>query len=102
MSDSSAKLLRMLEPAVRPGPASSRPSPAKPDASGQPFEGKSFDELLREVGSSPAPTHDHAAADAPNPEGEPKRTDPLAPLRNVENASLARLLGEQHGPPNDS
>jgi hypothetical protein len=87
----------MLEPAVRPGQA---PTSARPASSGDeaaaPFESKSFDELFRELSEAPpngareSRDDDESQASSTQP-----RTDPLAPLQTVENASLTRLLADR-------
>lgn len=94
MSDPSTRLLQMLEPAVRPGQAGRAGGPAAPPQGDAPFEGKSFDELLR-TAADPEPSEPQTAGDAarPDPAGP---LDPLASLDRIENASLTRLLSD-HG-----
>jgi len=84
-------LLRMLEPAVRPGNV-----PASQAQVRQPIEGRSFESLLDEAqqmdGSEPADTN---AGEKASP---PKGAGPLGGLSQVdriENASLWKWLGGQ-------
>ncbi|MFI4862147.1 MAG: hypothetical protein ACIAXF_15890 [Phycisphaerales bacterium JB063] len=82
MSSDPSTLLRMLEPAVRPGGVSGIAPRRAGDA---PFESKPFDQLLQEAGAQPAAaTQDDAEASAKTP-------DPLAALAGIvriENVSL--------------
>ena len=87
-------LLRMLEPAVRPGAV---PGMAQPAAREQPIEERSFDSLLEEarslnVSSAPEP-------EAHTPAGT-KKAGPLAELAGldrIENAALRTLLTRPAG-----
>ncbi len=86
----SARLLQMLEPAVRPV----APVNAPVKAGKQPFEQRGFDDLLAEFNA-----HQEAAAGTPvaDVEGitpaDPPRS-PLADLGRIENASLRNLIAQ--------
>lgn len=108
MSDPGARLLQMLEPAVRPGQASQREAPAQRRVEvPPPFEGRTFDDLLRAVEAEP-PRHAASSPEASGPTTPPTTAptassaapppDPLGPLRSVENASLSRLLARRSAP----
>lgn len=85
-----ARLLQMLEPAVRPGAsgAASGAQQSKPA-----FENRSFDDLLSEAKSS---TADEAKAG----EATPAPPNPLLAfggLAQVENAALREVLAQARG-----
>ncbi|QDU72179.1 hypothetical protein [Mucisphaera calidilacus] len=76
----SQNLLRMLEPAVRPGQAQGPSSAAKPA-----FEQQPFDQLLAQATTDTDPTE-------PATENASPAARMLNALDNVENASVRRLL----------
>lgn len=91
MGSSSADLLRMLEPLVRPGNLAGR-APASPPPQ-EPIETRSFESLLFEA-------QQMAVGDAgPDEQGPARCDDALAPLAQVdaiENASLRTLVSQAH------
>lgn len=78
-------LLRMLEPAVRPGGLTASPRPTS-----RPIEDKDFESLLAEA------TAGRTAESQPPPQDQPARgPDPLRSLAGtdrIENASLRQLV----------
>jgi len=95
MSTDVSILLKMLEPAVRPGGLGSATgaSPAKtPDA---PFEAQPFEQLLRSAKTESARTPPAEQAEAAKP-AVPSATAlaPLSDLGRVENADVRRLLSQ--------
>jgi hypothetical protein len=90
VSGGSHDLLRMLEPAVRPGNL-------QPAARGSrlPIEQQSFEALLREADDA---TRASDEAQAPQDHGHAnatRRPSPLDGLSRIENASLQAMLGER-------
>lgn len=84
MSTDPTQLLRMLEPAVRPG-GTSQVAPDR--ASPAPFEDRPFDQLLQEA-QKQATQEDEAGSSRPT-------TSPLvelADITRIENASLRQQL----------
>ncbi len=84
MSTDPTQLLRMLEPAVRPGGAS-QVAPDRADPA--PFESRPFDQLLQEAQKQTASPDD---TDAEHPATRPLAD--LADITRIENASLRRQL----------
>ncbi len=80
-----ARLLQLLEPAVRPGAAA---TDYGQQAGVKPFESRSFQELLSEAGQP-----DQALKTPTDPAGEEARTHhPLGGLERIENAALRGVL----------
>lgn len=104
-----SELLRMLEPAVRPG---GLPGPVRQPT--VPIEARSFDSLLEEARQTGAGQQQADEGAAPSPVAEaagpapPKPMAELAQVDRIENASLRRLVGgvarqgESGGPTNGS
>ncbi len=96
MSDS-ARLLQMLEPAARPVSAPGAVTrPAK-----QPFERQSFDQLLAAFGDGGLGTtasNGTPVAYEHSGEAQYKPSPPPLDLGGIENASLRRLIAQQHEP----
>lgn len=80
-------LLRMLEPAVRPGglTASQRPTT-------RPIEDKDFESLLAEARAQPAAEAEPQTLDQPARGHDPLRS--LAGTDRIENASLRQLVAD--------
>ncbi len=90
------ELLRMLEPAVRPGGIAGPTDAGKPR---EPFESKGFDVLLEEAKSTPA---GDLSKPTEQTEAEPKRASLIGLLEGVdriENGSLRGLVGGRNAPP---
>ena len=96
MSTDPVNLLKMLEPAVRPGGAAPT---ATRGAAPVPFEARSFEQLLQEAkpADTPAPAsapgpgpHNNAPPVPPAPPNHPLRG--LADISRIENASLRQQL----------
>ncbi len=87
-----AQLLRMLEPAVRPG---NLPAPTRPAT--PPVEQRDFETLLQEATAQVSGTNDEGAPDAGRtPKDSPDPLAPLGTLGRIENQSLRQLLSA-HG-----
>ena len=85
-------LLRMLEPAIRPGPAT--------DAARQPslpLEQQSFESLLAQrLAADDKGQAGETSAASPSPVAGP--LGQLARVDQIENASLMKLISQQRGP----
>ena len=88
MADNADNLLRLLEPAVRPGNAPAANRTARP-----PVEARDFDSLLAEAQEGQSPEEAESASDAKSP----NRASPLDALGRIENASVAQLMGRVGG-----
>ncbi|MEX0776171.1 MAG: hypothetical protein WD042_10730 [Phycisphaeraceae bacterium] len=92
MSDNAVQLLRMLEPAVRPG---GLPGPARTPSTL--IEDRSFDSILDEVRAMNQPEQDTSgsqAAASPGPEHKaPGLVQLLGGVDRIENASLRTIVG---------
>lgn len=90
MTTDPSNLLRMLEPAVRPGPAS---GVAPRRASAAPFEVKPFEQLLQEARQEPVAAEKVQGTSADN---KPGPLDALADFGHIQNASLRQQLQDIH------
>ncbi len=90
-----AQLLKMLEPAVRPVAP-----PQAPSSTGrQPFEARSFEDLLGELRDGPG-SEAGTTPVAPGEATRPERVNALSALTGpaaIENASLRRLMSAAVG-----
>lgn len=86
MTTDPSNLLRLLEPAVRPGPAA---GVAPRRASAAPFEGKPFEQLLQEARQESTSAEKVADTSADNMPGP---LDALADFGHIQNASLRQQL----------
>lgn len=86
------ELLRLLEPAVRPGGLQ-----GPGIAPSEPIESRSFESLLEEAQSTPTTKATESMNEATTKEmGQAKLNDPLAALARVDlidNAALLRIIG---------
>lgn len=85
----SARLLQMLEPAVRPVTAPG--APRKPATA--PFEQRGFDDLLAEFSQTTNDGTEVAEESSDKPAPPPR--NPLAGISRIENASLRNLIAQQ-------
>ena len=82
------ELLRMLEPAVRPGGI---PGPARTGS--EPIESRSFDSLLEEAKAAATSGESLEKANTP-PTADPLKS--LAGVDLIDNAALLRLIGSRN------
>lgn len=86
-----ARLLQLLEPAVRPGNAS---APSGLQQAKPAFENRSFDDLLSEAKSSTTDGTQQAGEATP---AQPSQLYALGGLGQVENAALRNVLAQAYG-----